>query len=307
MSQKSLEIFPELIFPLDSIASKEIIGSAGFIQSADSIASKAFIDSGDDIDSEEIIASAGSIKSAGSIDSANFIDSGDDIDLANLSASEEIIGSAGSIDSTNFIDSGDDEDFIDSGAFIGSEDFIDSGYSLDSEISLESEDSFTSANPILFQEIEVDSLTGVPTDSTAYGRGPRPRTTTALRDSQLAIRKFSYNNLAEVTATVRVELSPFVKFFIKEDLVDITLQASVWGIDRRRNSHLFNFSDQLITGEGTYTFHTFVNSNKLDEDTGFFQDGPTDEIATQFRLTSSDPALVGVNLTAWTNTVTGRY
>jgi hypothetical protein len=43
-----------------------------------------------------------------------------------------------------------------------SEDFLDSGYSLDSEISLESEDSFVSANPIFFQEIEVDSLTGVP-------------------------------------------------------------------------------------------------------------------------------------------------
>jgi hypothetical protein len=196
---------------------------------------------------------------------------------------------------------------LDSEISLEAEDFLNSGYSLDSEISLESEDSFGSANPILFQEIEVDSLTGVPTDSTAYGRGPRPRTTTALRDPQLAIRKFSYNNLAEVTATVRVELSPLVKFFIKEDLVDITLQASVWGIDRRSNSHIFNFSDQLITGEGTYTFHTFVNSHALDEDTGFFQDGPTDEIATQFRLTSSDPALVGVNLTAWTNTVTGRY
>jgi len=102
-------------------------------------------------------------------------------------------------------------------------------------------------------------------------------------------------------------LSPLVKFYIEQDFVDITLEASVWGIDRRRNSHLFNFSDQLITGEGTYTFNTFVNSNKLDEDTGFFQDGPTDEIATQFRLISSDPALVGVNHTAWTNQVHGRY
>lgn len=186
--------------------------------------------------------------------------------------------------------------------------FLDSGYSLDSEISLESEDSFVSANPIFFQEIEVDSLTGVPTDSTAYARGHRPRRTTALRDPRLGIQTFSYNNQAQVTATVRVELSPFVRFLIEEDLVDITLQSSVWGIDGGffgRNDHLFNFSDQLITGEGTYTFSTFVNRGVLNEDRGWFNN--TDEIAAKFTLTSSDPAVAGVNLTAWTNIVTGRY
>ena len=216
----------------------------------------------------------------------------------------EIIASVGSIDSVDLIAAEDSlavEYSPDSEDSLGLEIFGDSAYSLDAEIFGDSE------NSSFVQEIEVDSLTGVPTDSTAYARGPRPRTTTALLDPQLAIRKFSYNNLAEVTATVRVTLSPLVQFYIQQDFVDITLEASVWGIDRRRNSHLFNFSDRLITGEGTYTFNTFVNSNNLDEDTGFFQDGPTDEIATQFRLISSDPALVGFPLTAWTNQVHGRY
>jgi len=222
----------------------------------------------------------------------------------------ELIASVGSIDSEDLLAV---EYSLDSEYSLGLENFGDSAYSLDAEnfgdsaYSLDAENFLEAENSSFVQEIEVDSLTGVPTDSTAYARGPRPRRTTALRDPGLAIQKFSYNNLAEVTATVRVELSPLVRFFIQEDLVDITLQASVWGIDRRSNSHIFNFSDQLITGEGTYTFHTFVNSHDFDEDTGFFQDGPTDEIATQFRLTSSDPALVGVNLTAGSNTVRGRF
>jgi hypothetical protein len=222
----------------------------------------------------------------------------------------ELIASVGSIDSEDLLAV---EYSLDSEYSLGLENFGDSAYSLDAEnfgdsaYSLDAENFLEAENSSFVQEIEVDSLTGVPTDSTAYARGPRPRRTNALRDPGLAIQKFSYNNLAEVTATVRVDLSPLVQFYIEREFVDITLEASVWGIDRRRNSHLFNFSDQLITGEGTYTFKTFVNSNDLDEDTGFFQDGPTDEIATQFRLISSDPALVGVNLTAWTNQVQGRY
>lgn len=51
MSQKSLEIFPELILPLDSIASASSIDSANFIESADSIESANFSES------EEIIGS----------------------------------------------------------------------------------------------------------------------------------------------------------------------------------------------------------------------------------------------------------
>jgi hypothetical protein len=246
----------------------------------------------------EIIASVGSIDSYDSIVSVGSIASVASIDSVDLIAAEDSLPVEYSLDSEDSLGL---ENFGGSEYSLDAEIFGDSEYSLDAEIFLEAE------NSSFVQEIEVDSLTGVPTDSTAYARGPRPRTTTALLDPQLAIRKFSYNNLAEVTATVRVTLSPLVKFYIEQDFVDITLEASVWGIDRRRNSHLFNFSDQLITGEGTYTFNTFVNSNKLDEDTGFFQDGPTDEIATQFRLISSDPALVGVNHTAWTNQVHGRY
>jgi hypothetical protein len=234
----------------------------------------------------EIIASVGSIDSYDSIVSVGSIASLASIDSVDLIAAEDFLAV---------------EYYLDSEDSLGLENFGDSAYSLDAGNFLEAE------NSSFVQEIEVDSLTGVPTDSTAYDRGPRPRTTTALLEPHLEITKFSYNNLAEVTATVRVELSPIVRFYIEQDLVDITLEASVWGIDRRSNSHLFNFSDQLITGARTYTFHTFVNSNDLDEDTGVFQDGPTDEIATKFTLTSSDPALVGVNLTAWTNIVRGRY
>jgi hypothetical protein len=213
----------------------------------------------------------------------------------------ELIASVGSIDS---------EDLLAVEYSLDSGDSFDLEYSLDSGYLLEAENSLDSGDSISFQEIEIDSLTGIPNDSTAYARGPRPKRTTDLLAPHLEITKFSYNHLAEVTATVRVELSPLLRNYIEQDFVDINLEASVWGMDGGvfgRNSHLFNFSDQLITGEGTYTFHTFVNSNVLDEDTGWLQGGPTDEIAIKFRLKSSDPDLVKVNNTAWTNEVTGRY
>jgi hypothetical protein len=213
----------------------------------------------------------------------------------------ELIASVGSIDSEDLLAV---EYSLDSEYSLGLENFGDSEYSFDAENFLEAE------NSSFVQKIEVDSLTGVSTDSTAYARGPRPKRTTDLLAPQLEITKFSYNHLAEVTATVRVQLSPILMDYIERDLVDINLEASVWGMDGGyfgSNSHIFNFSDQLITGEGTYTFKTFVNSNVLDEDTGWLQGGPTDEIATKFRLKSSDPDLVKVNNTAWTNEVTGRY
>ena len=148
----------------------------------------------------------------------------------------------------------------------------------------------------------------MPTDPTVNARVNGSRRTTALRDARLQIDLFSYTNQARVTATVKVELSPLVKFFIQEDFVDITLQCSVWGIDggifKNGNDHLFNFSDQIITGEGNYTFSTFVNRRVLNEDHSWFDN--RDEIAAKFSLTSSDSALP-VNLTAWTNTITGRF
>jgi len=225
----------------------------------------------------------------------------------------ELIASVGSIHSEDILAV---EYSLDSGDSFDLEYSLESGYFLEAENSLELENSLASkysldsGDSISFQEIEVDSLTGIPNDLTVYSKTKPPRRTTALRDPRLDIRTFSYNNLAEVTATVRVELSPLVRFFIEEDLVDITLQASVWGMDGGyfgRNDHLFNFSDQLITREGTFTFRTFVKSKVLDEDTGWLQGGPTDEIATRFTLKSSDPALVGVNLTAWSQEVRGRY
>jgi hypothetical protein len=148
----------------------------------------------------------------------------------------------------------------------------------------------------------------VPNDPTFNARANRSRKTTALRDAGLQIDLFSYTNLARVTATVKVELSPLVKFFIQEDLVDLTLRSSVWGIDggifRNGNDHLFNFSDQIITGEGNFTFSKFVPRSVLNEDRSWFDN--RDEIAASFSLTSSDSALP-VNLTAWTNTITGRF
>src|SRR6476661_1780873 len=200
---------------------------------------------------------------------------------------------------------------------LASEDFLPLEYSLTSvyspgvENSLDSENSLASGNPIFFQGIEVDSLTGVPNDPTANAKVSRTRQPTALLNPQLQIDLFSYTNQARVTATVTVQLSPLVKFYIEEDLVDVTLQSSVWGMDYGfwrggDNDYLFNFSDQLITRDGTYTFSTFVDRSVLDEDTGFFQGGPTDEIAAKFNLVSSDPSLP-VNLEAWTNTITGRF
>jgi len=260
----------------------------------------------------EIIASVGSIASVASIDSVDLIASEDSLAVEYSLDSENFLAVEYSLDSEHSLGL---ENFGDSEYSLDAENFGDSEYSLDaenfgdSEYSLDAENFGEAENYSFVQEIEVDSLTGVPTDSTVYARGPRPRKTTALLDPQLAIRKFSYNNLAEVTATVRVDLSPLLKSYIEQDFVDITLQASVWGMDGGifgKNSHIFNFSDRLITGEGTFTFKTFVNSNVLDEDTGLFQGGPTDEIATKFRLISSEP-LVGVNLTAWTNEVQGRY
>lgn len=224
----------------------------------------------------------------------------------------ELIDSVGSIDSEDFLpveyslDSGDSFDLgysLESGYFLEAENSIELENSLASKYSLDSGDS------ISFQEIEVDSLTGIPNDLTVYSKTKPPKRTTALRDPRLDIRTFSYNNNAEITATVKVELSPFVRFLVQEELVDITLHASIWGMDGGvfgdGNDHLFNLSDQLITGEGTYTFHTYVPRGWLNEDDRWYNRG--DEIATEFRLTSSDPAVAGINLTAWSNYMYGSY
>jgi hypothetical protein len=197
--------------------------------------------------------------------------------------------------------------------FPDSEYSLDSGYSLGSEYSLDSEDFIAteyflaSKNPIFSQEIEVDSLTGVSNDPTVNARD-HGRRTNALRDPRLQIDLFSHTNQARVTATVKVELSPLVKFLIEADFVDFTLKSTVWGIDRgyftNGNDHLFNFSDQIITGEGNYTFSQVVPRSALNEDRSWFDN--RDEIAASFSLTSSDNAFP-LNLTAWTNTITGRF
>ena len=206
------------------------------------------------------------------------------------------------------------ENYLDSGYTLESENSPNSGYFLEAENSLDSENSLASTyfldsgNHISFQEIEVDSLTGVPNDPTLNGRVNGSKRTTALRNPGLGIETFSYTNQARVTATVKVELSPILNFFIQQDWIDITLQCSVWGMDGgffgNGNDRLFNFSDKTITREGNYTFSGYVDRRVLNEDRSWFNN--TDEIAAKFSLTSSDPA-VPVNLTAWTNIVTGRY
>jgi len=52
-------------------------------------------------------------------------------------------------------------------------------------------------------------------------------TTTALRNIGFAIQLFSNTNQARVTATVRVELSPFVRALIQQGLVNFVLQSNI--------------------------------------------------------------------------------
>jgi hypothetical protein len=115
-------------------------------------------------------------------------------------------------------------------------------------------------------------------------------------------------NQARVTATVRVELSPWVRFLIQNELVDVVLQSSVWGIDGNiwngRNDHLFNFSDQIITGEGNYTFSTIVPRRLLNEDHSWFN--RDDEIAASISLVSSDSSFP-LNIRTSTPIIRGEF
>ena len=275
MSQKSLEIFPELILPLDSIASKEII------------------------------ASAGSIKSAGSIDSANFIESAGSIDSANFSKSEEIIGSdfldpeyspylKYDPNSEYFIDSEYSElgsYSIDSENLIFQEDSIAPAYSIDSEDS------------IAPQKIDVDPLTGM----ARKWWGPWPGTNngsqvTTLKDARLNIgMDLWYWSRMYVTATVKVELSSSQMNFVNNG-GSLFLKSSLWGIDNtifdRRDDNILYFSDQKITQSGTYTFATVVGRGQLDEDRWWFDQ--RDEIQASISLVSYSSASP-LNLRTTTN------
>ena len=236
----------------------------------------------------ELIASTGSIASASSLATEDFL------------AVEYSLGSEYSLVSG---------DSLDSDYSLVSGDSLDSDYSLVSGDSLDAEYSLAPENPSFSQEIEVDSLTGVPSGSTINTLlgDRRPRPTTGINNAAVAIEVFSYTNQAKVTATVDVNLSPYIKHCIEEDYTDILLKCTVWGMDGGifgRNDHLFNFSEKTITRAGNYTFSTYVDRSVFNEDPAWFNQG--DEIAAKFSLTSSEPA-IPVNYTAWTNTVTGRY
>jgi len=305
MSQKSLEIFPELILPLDSIASKEIIASAGSIKSAGSIDSANFIES------------------AGSIDSANFIESAGSIDSANFSKSEEIIGSdfldpeyspylKYDPNSEYFIDSEYSElgsYSIDSENLIFQEDSIAPAYSIDSEDHIFQEDSIAPAysidseDSIAPQKIDVDPLTGM----ARKWWGPWPGTNngsqvTTLKDARLNIgMDLWYWSRMYVTATVKVELSSSQMNFVNNG-GSLFLKSSLWGIDNtifdRRDDNILYFSDQKITQSGTYTFATVVGRGQLDEDRWWFDQ--RDEIQASISLVSYSSASP-LNLRTTTN------
>ena len=258
MSQKNSEIFPELILPLDSIASEKIIGSAG------------------------------SINSVGFIGSEKIIGSGGSIDSGNDTESEEIIGS-------DFLDlqyspyleyNPNSEYFIDPEySKLGS-------YSINSENLTFQEDSIAPAyaidseDSIAPQKIDFDPLIGT---SRIWG-GPWPGTNngsqvSALKDARLNIgTDLWYWNRKYVTATVKVELS-------SSDINSggLRLQSSLWGIDNtifdRRDDNILYFPDQYISQSGTYTFSAVVGSGQLDEDRWWFDQ--RDEIQASISLVSN--------------------
>jgi hypothetical protein len=102
-----------------------------------------------------------------------------------------------------------------------------------------------------------------------------------------------------------------VKILISFDLVDFTLQSNVWGIDSPgwfqggADDYLFGFSNQKITGDGTYSFSRTVPGRWLDEDNTWFLNR-RDEIEGRFSLVSSDNAFP-LNLNAKTPIITGLF
>jgi hypothetical protein len=109
-----------------------------------------------------------------------------------------------------------------------------------------------------------------------------------------------------VSATVRVVLDPYLKFLVNHDIVDLTLQSTLWGIDGgfNRNDHLFNFPNYEITREGYYTINKQVSRSLLNEDRSWFDN--RDEIRATIKVTSSNSAFP-VNKETWTPIVTGYF
>jgi hypothetical protein len=222
----------------------------------------------------------------------------------------------------------DSEAFLSSEGFLTSEGSLDSEYSSSQEDSLalqysestgnsiffqetNSEDSLTSINPISLQETTAfDPLTGTANNAKSNGLF-NGSNVNALRQTGLSINlSTGIPGCALVTTTVQVELSRLVKFLISYDLVDFTLRSDVWGIDGPgwfqggADDYLFGFSDQQITGDGTYSFSRIVPQSWLNEDNILFN--RDDEIQGRFNLVSSDNAFP-LNLSARSGTIRGYF
>jgi len=178
-----------------------------------------------------------------------------------------------------------------------------------------SENSLASRNPISLQErTALDPLTGMASNAmpnSMFNGMFSGSTVNALRHPQLNINlSTGIPNHALVTTTVKVELSPLVNFLISFNLVDFTLRSNVWGIDGPgwfqggADDYLFGFSDQEITGSGTYSFSRIVPKGWLNEDNILFN--RDDEIQGRFNLVSSDNAFP-LNLEARSGIIRGYF
>jgi len=221
----------------------------------------------------------------------------------------ELIASADSIAVEDSLDSADSlvvEYPLDS------EYFLDSGYSFDSGYSLDSENFLISENPLLFQELEVDSLTGVANNPTVDARFPfpifEPPAPPALQNAKLQIDLFGSNwNQAKVTVTIQVVLNRSL-VSSAGGIDSLVLKTKALGIDGNlfngRNDHLFDFSDQKVTGSGTYTYSKIVPRSLLNEDRSWFN--RDDEIAARINLVSSNTFSL-LNRVAMTPMIRGYF
>jgi hypothetical protein len=264
MSQKNLEIFPEVILPLDSIASEKIIGSAGSINSAN------------DIESEKIIGS-------------------DFLDPQYSSYLEYNPNLEYSIDS-KYSELGSYS--IESENLIFQEDSIAPAYSIDSNSIAPQEigvDSLTG----MARNWWWWPWPG--TNNGSQGNALKDARLNISKNHLVLPWPYSDPNLMIVTATVKVELSGSQMNFVNNG-GSLVLQSSLWGIDNtifdRRDDNLLYFSDQTITKSGTYTFSTFVASSVLDEDRVWYDH--RDEIQASISLRNYSSASP-LNLRTTTN------
>jgi hypothetical protein len=218
-----------------------------------------------------------------SLASEDFLPSEDSLAIKYSLPSEDSLASEDSFASEGFLPSEDS---------LAIKDSLASENSLAIEDSLASEDFLPSKNSIFSPEIDVDFLTGMPNNNTINAR-KKPKT--SLSNATLNIHlSTDIPNHAIVTATVKVELNNYLKFLIEEELIDIVLQSSTWGMDRqfregKRDDLLFYSPDQIITGDGTYTFSTVVPRSRLNEDSALIN--RRDEISTSISLVSFDMPL----------------